>query len=182
MATLTCPSCGKEAPAGTMYCRGCGQPVTAPIARKPDPKPVDIPADSAKPEANLCPGPGCGQPLVEGEEVCGFCGEPVQGATKGSASSAATLVFPWGEYTVKPDESITLGRSHPPFAGELAGYGNVGRSHARIELRDGELRVTDLNSQNHTFLDGRSLAPDTTEVLRSGQVLRLAATLEIGIR
>lgn len=179
MATMNCPSCEQEVPAGTVYCPACARPITAPVTRRPDPKPADVSADPPDMEERLCPAPGCGQPLAEGEELCSYCGKSVE---RSAEESANTLIFPWGRHTVKSGESVTLGRSHPPFERELAEYGNVGRSHARIDLRDGKLWVIDLASQNGTYIDGKRLPPDSAELLRPGQVLRLAAALEIEIR
>jgi hypothetical protein len=42
--------------------------------------------------------------------------------------------------------------------------------------------VTDLGSTNHTFVDGRALPPNVPTELLPGQVLRLAASLEIEIQ
>ncbi len=53
----------------------------------------------------------------------------------------------------------------------LLGDHRVSRAHCRIVLADGEVTVTDLNSTNGTFIDGRRIA--ATTVLESGAVVQL---------
>ena len=50
----------------------------------------------------------------------------------------------------------------------------VSRRHARLELKDGHLYITDLNSSNGTFLRGTRLNPFTPTLLRSGDEVMLA--------
>jgi pSer/pThr/pTyr-binding forkhead associated (FHA) protein len=50
----------------------------------------------------------------------------------------------------------------------------VSRRHARLELKDGHLYITDLNSSNGTFLRGTRLNPYTPTLLRSGDEVLLA--------
>jgi pSer/pThr/pTyr-binding forkhead associated (FHA) protein len=50
----------------------------------------------------------------------------------------------------------------------------VSRRHARLELKDGHLYITDLNSSNGTFLRGIRLNPFTPTLLRSGDEVLLA--------
>ncbi len=182
MDTVTCGACGKEVPAEAVYCPKCARPVAATVS-------TELPSSAAAPaegdaalfegESRRCTAPGCGQPLDAGETVCGYCGEPVGGPAPAGAS---TLVLPWGEHVIGDEDSLVLGREHPPFSAQLAAFPNVGRTHARIARSEGAMRVTDLNSSNGTYLDGRRIPPELPEELRPGQVLRLAATLEIEVR
>lgn len=174
MDTVTCSVCGQESPPGD-YCKNCRSELAPLVADAPEPA-VEPAARGA---VERCAAPGCGQPLAAGEAVCRYCGEAAPGSAPAVAS---TLSFPWGDHRLDEGESVVLGREQPPFATQLAQYGNVGRSHARIARGDGTLRVTDLNSLNGTHVDGRRIPPELPEELRPGQVLRLGATLEIGIR
>ncbi len=50
----------------------------------------------------------------------------------------------------------------------------VSRRHARLELKDGHLYITDLNSSNGTFVKGTRLHPYTPTMLHSGDEVLLA--------
>jgi hypothetical protein len=170
VAVLNCPQCGTPWVPEDVYCRRCGQFATATVVAAP------TPAVAEEGEGGHCRTPGCAQPLAPGETICGYCGEPV------ADLATCELLFPWGAHRLADGERLTLGRGVQPFAGPLAAYPNVGRTHARIAAGRGVLRVTDLKSQNGTFIDGVRLSANTPTDLRPGQLLRLAASLEIQIR
>lgn len=50
----------------------------------------------------------------------------------------------------------------------------VSRSHASISCQNGNYYLTDENSKNHTYVNGRQLPPFTEEKLQDGDVIRLA--------
>ncbi len=71
---------------------------------------------------------------------------------------------------VLPETPLVIGRAPP--AGLLLRDGAVSRAHCRVELSGGEVRVTDLNSTNGTFVDG--------DRIQEPRVLEQGATLTIG--
>jgi hypothetical protein len=64
-----------------------------------------------------------------------------------------------------PDVDLT------PFGAEDAG---VSRQHAVIAVTQEIPRLIDLNSHNHTYLNGLRLAPHLPYILRQGDVIRLS--------
>lgn len=52
----------------------------------------------------------------------------------------------------------------------------VSRRHLQLENRGGALYVTDLNSANGSYINGRRLVPNQTELLRPGDNLRVGDT------
>ncbi|MBI3966070.1 MAG: FHA domain-containing protein [Chloroflexi bacterium] len=70
-------------------------------------------------------------------------------------------------------EPITIGRREDNVLA-LHGDERASRHHARIELRDGELVLTDLESANGTLLNGRRIAGSVT--LRPGDVVEVGDT------
>lgn len=179
METVTCGACGTEVTADAVYCPACARPIaTTAVNDVPEAGARSVGPAAAEKVPRLCSTSGCGQPLGESDAVCGYCGEPVAGAQQ----AVGTLAFPWGSHSLEDGESVELGRARPPFATSLAGYPNVGRAHARVARADGGLLVTDLGSTNGTYIDGRRLPPHVPTELRVGQVLRLAASLEIEIQ
>ena len=53
----------------------------------------------------------------------------------------------------------------------------VSRQHARIELRDGQVVVTDLGRANGTFVNGRRLAPQTPTTIEHSDELKCGTLL-----
>jgi pSer/pThr/pTyr-binding forkhead associated (FHA) protein len=68
------------------------------------------------------------------------------------------------DVNVDPDIDLTL------YGGVERG---VSRVHARIQFRDGKLYITDLGSNNGTYIGDRRLDAHRPEVLRVGQTIML---------
>lgn len=68
---------------------------------------------------------------------------------------------------------VRVGRS--PSISEICITGNrgVGRIHAVLYVRDGQVYILDNNSKNKTFVDGKELKPDQPVMLLSGSKIRL---------
>lgn len=68
---------------------------------------------------------------------------------------------------------VRVGRS--PSISEICISGNrgVGRVHAVLYVRDGQVYILDNNSKNKTFVDGEELKPDQPVMLFSGAKIRL---------
>jgi len=76
----------------------------------------------------------------------------------------------------EPEQRIVLGREalvigRAPSSGLMLPANEVSRSHCRIELADGQVLVTDLDSTNGTFVDGGRISD--TIILRPGAVLQV---------
>lgn len=65
----------------------------------------------------------------------------------------------------------------------LAGDSQLSRQHAQITLENGRISLTDLGSNNGTFVDDEKIAPHTSVPLSDGQVIRLGrqTKLRVGI-
>ncbi len=64
----------------------------------------------------------------------------------------------------KPDLDLT------PYGARVRG---ISRAHARLHVHDNHLYVTDVGSDNGTFVAGKRLSPDVPYQLRSGEELIL---------
>lgn len=65
------------------------------------------------------------------------------------------------------------------YGGEAGG---VSRQHARINVHDNQWTITDLNSTNHTRVNGSRLEPDTPIAITDGAQLqfgRIAAVFRL---
>ena len=79
------------------------------------------------------------------------------------------------------DFPCTIGRSsgcNVRFAGDR----QISRKHAAIVLQDGEFMVSDLGSDNGTWLDGKRLTPNQATKLRDFQTLKLGTSTTLDIR
>jgi hypothetical protein len=66
---------------------------------------------------------------------------------------------------------MTIGRSAP--ADLLLESADISRAHCRIDITDGEICVTDLNSTNGTYVDGQMISD--TVPLRRGAVIEIGS-------
>lgn len=95
------------------------------------------------------------------------------------------LDFPWGPQEV--GRSCGLGRSaeHCAFASQIVERDPnryVGREHALIKLRNGEIVVEDLGSKNGTVVDGRPVPPRGSVVAPSGAKVVLGGVFTVEVR
>jgi DNA-binding NtrC family response regulator len=74
---------------------------------------------------------------------------------------------------------LELGRGADPATGKLED-GRVSRRHARIAVEAGRFTVTDLGSQNGTFVDGERLPANGTRP--AGRVVRVGDSLLVTVR
>ncbi len=52
----------------------------------------------------------------------------------------------------------------------------VSRHHANIVYHDDNFYIIDLNSTNHTYINGTAILPNTEIMIKNGMVIRLADT------
>ena len=150
---ITCPNCSRVNPVGSLICASCGQPLqTKPVqtTRRLDdsnPKKGEILADYFSQDAAL---------LI---------------AIRGNKSVLEAF----------PRERLVIGRGLPkmkgqpfldltPYDGEAMG---VSRNHAEIRFVNNTLVVTDLDSDNGTYINDIRLYPHEIRVLHNNDVLRV---------
>ena len=73
-----------------------------------------------------------------------------------------------------PGSRVVIGRDPSRSTLALSRYVNVSGVHCCVEVGNGCLRVTDLNSTNGTYVNGTRLQPNQPVMLRAGDVLKLA--------
>lgn len=147
--------------------------------------------------------PHCGRENTDDAVLCTYCSLPLQpsGSTRRLESSSAPLKpgrwgtarLGQGQYLllhirghseplrVLLEKSAVLGRTDPD-TGEapdisLDDYGaaeqGVSRRHAILSVDEVALRVEDLGSANHSYINGQRLIPHQPRILRDGDELRL---------
>lgn len=85
------------------------------------------------------------------------------------------------ELAIDQDAEFILGRFDPTTgqkpAVDLTDYGaadrGVSRQHAKLILKEGALKIADLDSANFTYLNGQKLVANQARILRDGDEIRL---------
>ncbi len=134
----------------------------------------------------LCP--TCGTANNPVEMLCTRCFGDISGITPMAPPGAATTeTVPAMRLLLADGRQIelrsgdTAGRAGA--AGELfREFAAVSRSHARFEYANRSWQVTDLNSTNGTFLDGKRLAADSPALLTNSQEIRFGSGFRAVVR
>lgn len=102
-----------------------------------------------------------------------------EGADTSVAAPLLYMNFP--HECVSVTSSLCIGRdpSFSPLAESLGAFPKVSKRHAEIKLIGGKFVLTDLNSTNGTFVNGRRLAPGETIELANQMTLRFSTFLEV---
>jgi hypothetical protein len=150
-----CPSCGKANQPGDAYCFSCGAVLNVVSTQTRNLEPADA--------------------------------ELVQVGQTHFTPTTTLLLFVRGEQRPmaiqmagKPE--LVLGRRVPDssanpdidLAPYKAGDYGVSRLHAKLRFQDNTLTITDLDSVNHTYINGQRLHAHEVRVLRDGDEIRLA--------
>jgi hypothetical protein len=152
--TFYCPACGTTNRLGDAYCYACGALLNVQGLETRDLKPA----------------------TAELEQV----GQSYFGR---SSTLLLTVLGSDRPFTVPIHEKneLTLGRASvtsstrpdvdlsPYHAGDFG----VSRIHARLRCQDDTITITDLESVNHTYINGQLLHPQEVRVLRDGDEIRL---------
>ncbi len=150
--------------------------------------------------------PICGYENAGDTILCVKCQNVLQPATKRMGQQTVEERSNWGssevekklylhirhvnetlELTLDKDAEFAIGRvdpmtgQKPPI--DLGEFGaadrGVSRQHAKLILKDGALKIMDLESANFTFLNGQKLIPNQARILRDGDEVRLGHLLVV---
>jgi hypothetical protein len=120
--------------------------------------------------------PACGHKVEPTWTVCYFCKTPLTFAKgpKGPATLTVQKGRLAGTRFTLTDAVITLGASKENQI--VLDYEGVSRRHARIEKNGGRWELVDLNSTNHTYVNGR---PISRSPLKNKDVISLARVADM---
>lgn len=127
-----------------------------------------------KKRARKCP--VCGHKVEPAWTVCYFCKTPLvlEKRSKGPAMLTIQKGRLAGTRFTLTEAVVTLGSSKDNHV--VVDYEGVSRRHARIERNGGQWEIVDLNSTNHTYLNGR---PVTRAPLKNKDVVSLARVADM---
>lgn len=178
MAALKCPVHGPQENVGEPLCPICMEFLV------PDVEPMK--AESLGDEVAVCPEPGCGTPLADGQcpvHSLGAVAQPPMTRRDREPEQPARVLFPWGAVEIDRDE-VWIGRSSDcgAVAVQISRYDNISRMHAVFLRREGEVFVRDQESTNGTYVNERRLEPRSLHRLSHGDVIRFAADLRATVQ
>ena len=116
---------------------------------------------------------------VAGSESGGWHGTVMLG-TNIAENGSCTVMIGAGDAPYLLYQGVRVSMEHFPFsigrdnADFIISKGTVSRPHITVSSRNGSYYVMDENSKNHTYLNGKQLAPYTEAELKDGDELRLA--------
>jgi hypothetical protein len=155
-----CPHCGKENPDTDAYCYSCGHILLSELLTDGSTSKLEEIYENIEPQRRW-------------------------GTAYFDRRALLRLTFrDTGEVLdVSVGDRLVLGRAHAADAGDetadidLTPFGavdkGVSRLHLMLEREHDTIFVTDLNSVNHTFLNGQRLMPHESRILRDNDELRL---------
>lgn len=168
---LQCPNCGHANIAGSIFCENCG-------TKLQQPPPAGKPNEEPKPAvAGPAPAASTAEPKVE-EAAPETPAPPKLDSIPGRlviVETNVSLPIPPGS------QSIVIGREDPvsgvfpdldldPHGGHEAG---VGRRHAQLLLKDGQVFIEDLDSVNGTAVNKQKIEPRKPFPIHPGDEVRL---------
>jgi hypothetical protein len=124
----------------------------------------------------------CGDKGLVGE-TCTLCGRGTY-RDRSDACGRYRIRMAEGEtVSVCGDTALLIGResANEEIARIFKAYGAVSRRHASIVFMGESIEITDLNSTNKTFVDGRVLNPGTPEVVALPAKIRLGQACYIEV-
>lgn len=165
-AGIPCPNCGHNNLAGSAFCENCGTQ----LQQKSSPEISAMPAAAATPRDSLA------ETLV-GEGISEGLSAPKLESIPGK------LVIVENEISlpIPPGKQVVIGREDPvsgvfpdldldPHGGHEAG---VGRRHAQLLLRNGDVFIEDLDSVNGTAVNKQRIEPRKPYPIKDGDEIRL---------
>ena len=159
------------APTGAAPQAGYNAPAAAP-APVPNAAPAPAPAPAAAPVPSA-PGTTVLGADAPGTTVLGDDAPPTDVLSESVNGGTLTRMSTNEKIPINRSE-VTLGRERRSVDYCLEGNTNIGRVHARVVVRNGQVFIVDNNSTNGTFVNNAKLRPGLEQQLKSGDIIRLA--------
>lgn len=167
---MRCPECQSELKQNARFCTACGCKIPMVDIQPGFNDMQQLPPAAARmqpvQQTALCA--VCRAPLVKGVRFCTACGSRVGGSTP-------YLIRCRDNTMIQIDRmEFTIGKKQGAVDYCIAGNKAVSRVHAKLVNRGGQFSVVDMQSTNHTYVDGICI-PENVEVpIVSGTRLRFA--------
>lgn len=189
--SVQCPGCKADIDDDSFYCDQCGTELLkcglcgylgkgkmCPHDRTPllPAKALAATAGSTSSLGKSPAAPAAAPAVVPAATGSGLASAPAVSIAPAAASAPRALVLraPAHGVELRPAPGDVLGRRFGPHAGVLARFSQISSNHLELQ-RDasGQWTGSDMNSFNHSFYNGRQLAPGQAQVLEAGATLSL---------
>lgn len=176
-----CPTCNSPTIPGAKYCDHCGFALFKAASAKPG---------FEKSEVILCQ--NCGHENLTVSKFCENCGAKLLEKPAIISQPAVPLCFRLKQSDQRIEfpinkTSFLIGRQDaendlfPEI--DLTSFGaqnfGIGRRHAQITIRDGEVFIEDLNSVNGTMVNRVKISTETPHLIKDGDEIRLGKLILI---
>jgi pSer/pThr/pTyr-binding forkhead associated (FHA) protein len=168
---MECPNCHHWNETNARFCEDCGQELVAEEVLTTVPAQVSIAApNAAVPDAARN---GLPDELPEPQLLI-----PLDPPTPPAAPAyaGALLILESTGSIFKLGDTTLIGREGPAVQIDFDGYQDgkyISHHHAQVTSHDDTYFVEDLNSSNHTWVNGIKLSPGQAEPLHDGDKVRL---------
>lgn len=178
---LRCRSCGTYNPIDAHRCLRCpytlydAEEVSESESNEEVPAAAEKHDPSPQPASGECP--NCQLENPPGSTKCARCSTRLN-----SESKEPQLVWPWGVGDIPQPLRIGREPGFSPISDRLQMFRSISGYHAEIVTGPSGVLLTDLNSRNGTFVDGRRLEPHKAERLRNGMTVRFGWEVEVLVK
>lgn len=163
---MRCPDCQNEVPENAKFCTICGCRMPTINIQTSFNDMQQSPPEAAHMHPTVCM--VCGKPLVKGVRFCTVCGTRVGGAVP-------YLIRCRDNAMIQVDRTeFTIGKKQGAVDYCIADNKAISRVHAKLINTGGSFFVIDMESTNHTYVDGVRIPVYTQVSIVSGTMLRFA--------
>ena len=178
-----CPACGQKCNKTDSECNECGADITAsPLLNDEVKKEVllDTSQEAVGKFIRICE--ECGHKNKANVRKCTDCGEDISHITLTASNETESEVKKYellsidGKCTLNITENIHIIGRENELSEYLSNKSYVGRKHARIEMRDSNIYLTDLNSTNRTYKNNAPIEKNIPVLITEGDAISFGGT------
>jgi len=156
MAERLCPRCKKTYSAREDVCPNCDCDLVPVKSSGQETQPPATPIAVATPH-----------PQEQGPS-----GRPANG--KETTVSLGRLCSKTSSFEIAIAPGMVIGRNHGSLVSETDRFITISRDHAAIRLNGSTVTITDLESRNGTWVNGKKLDPQVPQPINEGDSVKLA--------
>jgi hypothetical protein len=174
---MVCSECGR--PGTKKFCNFDGKPMVLAGSGAPSPQvptPVgQTPAQTGGAQVQT-PAQTSGAQVQTPVQQTPVQQTPVQQTMPQAAAGGNSVRFSGNGVVFEAKDGDVIGRKTGPFVNIFASQSYVSGTHCKVVKMPAGWHIQDLGSTNHTFIQGKELAPNVPYPLANNTVVRVATT------
>jgi pSer/pThr/pTyr-binding forkhead associated (FHA) protein len=93
----------------------------------------------------------------------------------GGAQSAASLLRKSNNENIRVNkQEFVIGKERSKVNYYIPDNSTISRKHAKITMQDGQYYITDLNTTNYTYINGKKIPTNTETPIHTGDIIKLS--------